>query len=404
MKVVTLQYKKNEKIAFCFLLVLFLMVGVFKKAEAQYLSVSDSTFKAGGAMTGHLWGYAFGDAYYKTAADSLGRGGAQYSGIPKNRSAFQIRRAYLGYDFNINKKFSTELLLEATNSEVLTDNKMAFYVKLANLRVKDLWKGIDLVLGQVSTPSFGMSSEPIWGYRSIEKTQIDIRGTSSYDLGVTLQGKFDPKTANFGYDLMVANGNGAKQENDNYKWFYSDIWGKFFNKHLYLNLYADYNKMAPVAGLTHSRNMLKGVVAYTVPTFTIGVEGYVNNLKNDNQATEISTGKVDVLSVKAKGISVFVHGTIVKSKLDFFARYDSSNPDNKIDNTKYNKYVGNTNGYNDPNTKDQFITAGLDFTPVNKVHFMPNIWIDSHKNQGYTNKYNSSDVVGRLTFYYIFGK
>ena len=347
----------------------------------------------------------FGDFYYKGNADTLNRGSStQYSGIPKNRNAFQIRRLYLGYNYNITKKFAAEVLLEAAPGEALTDTKLAFYIKLANLRIKNLWKGTDLVLGQVSTPGFPMSSEPIWGYRSIEKTIIDIRGTPSYDLGAALQGKFDPKTANFGYDLMVGNGTGAKPEGDSYKWLYGDIWGKFLDKKLYVNLYVDYNRMNPIAGMPHSRNMIKGFAAYTTPKFTLGVEAYSNRLQNDNQATEISTGDVDVLTVNATGLSIFTHGTIVKDKLNFFARYDAFNPDNKIDNSKYNSYVGNTGGFNDPSTKEQFITAGLDFTPMNKVHLMPNIWYDHHTNQGFTPNYNASDVVYRFTFYYVFGK
>ena len=389
------------KITFVLVSLLLLLSAV--NTQAQYTSSSDSVFKP----SGKLWGYAFADYYYKGQSDSLNRGsGTQYSGIPKDRNAFQIRRVYLGYNYNISKKFSAELLLEAANGatsgESLTDNKLAFYIKLANVRIHDLWKGTDLVLGQVSTPGFAMSSEPIWGYRSIEKTIIDIRGTPSYDLGATLQGKFDPAKGNFGYDLMIGNGNGAKQENDNNKWLYGDIWGKFFDKKLYANFYIDYNRMAPVAGLQHSRSMVKGILAYTVPAITVGVEGYINNLKNDNQATEIATGNVDVLTVQAKGLSVFVHGTIVKKQLNFFARYDAFNPDNKIDNSVYNKYVGNTGGFNDPSTKEQFMTGGLDFTPTANVHLMPNIWINHYTNQGYTAKYNATDVVYRFTFYYRF--
>ena len=156
--------------------------------------------------------------------------------------------------------------------------------------------------------------------------------------------------------------------------------------------------------MQHSRSMIKGFIAYTVPAFTVGVEGYINNLKNDDQATEISTGNVDILTVKAKGISAFVRGAIVKDKLNFFARYDAFNPDNKIDNSKYSAYKGNTSGYNDPSTKEQFITAGLDFTPAKNVHLMPNIWYDKYTNQGPANLYNSNDMVYRVTFYYVFGK
>lgn len=377
--------------------------------KGQFILNSDSAFKAGRPNTGQLWGYAFADYYYKSHADTLNRGsGNQYTGIPKNRNAFQVRRIYLGYNYNISSKFSAELLLEASNSatsgDALTDNKLAFYIKLANVRWKDIWKGTDLILGQVSTPGFPMSSEPIWGYRSIEKTLIDIRGTPSYDLGAALQGKFDPKTKNFGYDLMVANGTGARPEGDNYKWLYGDIWGKFLDKKLYVNLYVDYSGMAPVAGMKHSRNMIKGFISYTLPKFSIGLEAYSNKLQNDNQATEISTGNVDVLTAHAKGISFFAHGNIVKDKLNLFARFDAFNPTNKIDNSKYNKYVGNTSGYNDPSTKEQFITAGLDFTPDKKVHLMPNIWYNKYDNQGFTAKYNSYDLVYRFTFYYIFGK
>jgi hypothetical protein len=394
-----------------FFFVFLFCAGLFLSSslKAQFTSNSDSAFKAGTPNTGKLWGYAFGDYYYKSHTDTLNRGsGNQYTGTPKNRNAFQFRRIYLGYNYNISRKFSAELLLEAANGatsgEALTDNKLAFYIKLANVRWKDIWKGTDLVVGQVSTPGFSMSSEPIWGFRSVEKTVIDLRGTPSYDLGVALQGKFDPKSQNFGYDLMVANGTGAKPEGDNYKWFYGDIWGKFLDKKLYVNLYADYNRMAPVAGKLHARSMIKGFVAYTIPKFTIGVEAYSNRLQNDNLATNISTSNVDVLTVKAKGISLFAHGNIVKDKLNLFARFDAFNPDNKINNSLYNKYVGNTGGYNDPSTKEQFITAGLDFTPNKNVHFMPNIWYNNYINQGFAQKYNSNDLVYRLTFYYVFGK
>ncbi len=377
--------------------------------KAQFTISSDSAFNAGSPNTGRLWGYSFADFYYKAHADTLNRGGGnQYTGIPKDRNAFQIRRVYLGYNYNISKKFSAEVLLAAENGalsgEALTDNKLAFYVKLANLRIKNIWKGTDLVLGQVAPPDFVMSSEPIWGYRSVEKTILDKLGIPSFDLGATLQGKFDPSTGNYGYDLMVGNGTGAKPEGDKYKWFYGDVWAKFFDKKIYVNLYMDYNRMHPINGMKHSSSIIKGFVAYTVPKFTIGVEAYSNRLQNDDQATEITTGNVDVLTVHARGISIFTHEPIIKDKLNFFARFDALNPDKEIDNSKYNKYVGNTNGFNDPSTKEQFITAGLDFTPTKNVHLMPNIWYNKYTNQGPANLYNSYDLVYRITFYYVFGK
>jgi hypothetical protein len=387
--------------------------------KAQYTWNSDSLFKAGKANSGRIWGYAFGDYYYKGHADTLKRGGSnQYSGIPQSRNALQFRRIYLGYDYNITTKFAAELLLAAEDNfpagnpptsaspsgDELINNKLAFYIKLANIRVKDLWKGTDLVVGQLATPAFPSTSERIWSYRSIERTVTDIRRTPSYDLGVSLQGVFDPAKKNVGYNLMVGDGSSAKPESDKFKWFYGDVYAYLFDKKIMVDLYADYERLNWAPAWHHSRQMTKAFVAYTTPQFTIGVEGYINNLKQDNFATLKVDSTADTLSVRAKGISVFVHGQIIKDKLKFFARYDAYNPTDQIDNNKYIAYKGNTPNYNDPSTKEQFITAGLDFTPTKNVHFMPNIWYNKYTNQGPKPLYNSYDLVYRMTFYYVFGK
>lgn len=415
-----MQLLSTTRTALRFSLVCSIVVFLSNGVKAQTMLNSDSAFKAGIPNSGRIWGYAFGDYYYKAHSDSLVRGGSnQYTGVPKNRTAFAIRRVYLGYDYNISKKFSAEILLAAednftqtnlagttsTSGDLLSNNKLSFYIKLANIRWKNIWKGTDLVVGQVATPAFPLLTEKIWGYRSIERTIADIRRTPSYDLGVSLQGKFDEK-GNYGYNVMVGNGSSAKPENDNFKWFYGDVFAMFFDKKLVFDLYADYERLNWTPTWHHSRNMIKGFVAYTTPGFTIGVEGFVNNLKNDEAETRISGG-TDSVSVAAKGISAYVHGDIVKSKLGYFARFDSFNPDNKIDNGTYMKYTGNTGNYNDPSTKEEFITAGLDITPVKNVHFMPNIWYNAYKSQmdGTSGSlHRDYDLVYRMSFYFVFGK
>jgi hypothetical protein len=409
-----------------------LIIAIFSlltvSSQAQYLWNSDSAFKAGSANSGRLWGYMFGDFYAKGHADSAGRGGNnQYTGIPNSRSAFQFRRIYLGYDYNISNKFSAELLLaaednfpagnppsapSATGDQTL-NGKLTFYIKLANIRWKNIWKGTDLVIGQVATPAFPLLSERIWAYRSIERTISDIRRTPSYDLGAALQGKFDSK-GNFGYNLMVGNGSSAKPESDNFKWFYGDIYAMALDKKLVFDIYADYERLNWTSTWHHSRQMTKAYIAYNTPALTVGVEGYVNVLKNDNLATRITPRPggfaADTLTSNAIGISAYVHGDIVKNKLRFFARYDNTKPNSKVDNTTYTKYANAAGNY-DYNNKEQFITAGLDFTPVKNVHFMPNIWYNGYKSEqnatiapdGSKMK-SDADVVYRLTFYFVFGK
>jgi hypothetical protein len=362
---------------------------------------------------GQLWGYAFGDFAYKAHADSLNRGGSnQYTGVKQGSSMFQFRRIYLGYNYEISKKFSAEFLLAAeddfSGGDLLQNNKLAPYVKLANIRWKDIWKGTDLVIGQANTPAFAKSgrnsqtSEEMWSYRSIERTITDVRRTPSFDMGIALQGTL-PHNDNFGYNVMAANGQSAKPENDIYKWFYGDVWGKFLDKKLIVDFYADYERLNWTDTWHHDRSMAKLFVAYTTPKLTVGMEYYINNLMGDDSATRISDGKVDMITTKASGLSLFARGPIVKNKLGFFARFDYYNPSGNNDNSIYKKYKPLTSQY-DPNTQEQFITAGLDFTPIKNVHFMPNIWYNAYNNQGPANLKNDYDMVYRFTFYYVYGK
>lgn len=390
--------------------------GLFvNQSQAQYTLNSDSAFKSGSANSGRLWGYTFGDFSYKSHSDSLLRGGSnQYTGVPQTKTAFAFRRIYLGYDYNITKKFSAELLLAAednfnqtlangtnvTSGDLLTNNKYSFYIKLANIRWKNIWKGTDLVVGQVSTPSFPLLTEKVWSYRSIERPIADIRRTPSFDMGATLQGRFDTK-GNYGYNLMVGNGTGAKPENDKFKWFYGDVFAMFLDKKLVFDLYADYERLNWIDGFHHSRNMIKGFAAYNTPALTIGLEAFVNNGKKDVVG---NLGSIrDTLNAVSTGVSAYIHGDITKNKLRYFIRYDSYNPDTKYNNAAYSKYTGFTSNY-EPSNNEKFFTAGLDFIPAKNVHFIPNIWYNQYINKQSGPSNRDHDLVYRLTFYYVFGK
>ncbi len=430
----------KRSISLPFLLIVILFLSGFS-LKAQYLWNSDSAFKAGAANSGRIWGYVFGDYYVKGHSDSLNRGGNnQYTGIPKNRNAFAFRRIYLGYDYNLSSKFSAELLLAAednfpafnppnqgaANGDELSNSKETFFIKLANVRWKNIWKGTDLVVGEQSTPAFALLSEKIWNYRSIERTIADIRRTPSYDMGVGLQGKFDAK-GNFGYNLLVANGTSDKPASNSFKWFYGDVFAMFLDKKLIVDVYADYQRLNWQPGWHHDRQMLKGYIAYNTPALTVGAEGFINTIRKDTRATLIGGG-ADSINTASQGISLYVHGNIVKNYLRFFARYDGYNPNHKVDNGKYSGYAGvsSPNGFNsvgykmtfspstgsptaavantDPTSKEAFITAGLDFTPMKNVHFMPNIWYTHYASQLATGKQADYDMVYRMTFYFVFGK
>lgn len=382
-----------------------------------------------------LWGYTFGDFYYDAHADAGGRGAeTNYAGVPTYRNAFQFRRLYLGYDYDITPKFKAEVLLASEpnantgvngttaiqNGDNLVDNKMAFWIKNFNIRVRDLWTGTDFVIGELSTPGFALNepgtngptslSETTWAYRSIERTITDFHKNNSYDVGAALQGTFDPATKNFGYVLMVGNNSAASllsAANANtgfYKIVYTDVWGKFFNQHLYVDLYFDDAKTAPATALigAQSHSIKKIFVSYVSKPISVGVEAYTQSFA---QGVENSTTKAPE-DATAQGLSIWVRGRITNT-IGFFAKRDGYNPDNDFINT--DSYTANTNyGSYNPTVKETFYTAGLDFNPTKNVHFMPNFWLNDYTDQRTptTAGYVAPDhtLVYRFTFFFTFGK
>ncbi len=149
------------------------------------------------APGGNLWGYVFGDYAYMGSGDSAGRGTKQqYKGLgaahqASNPNAFEVRRAYLGYNYNINSKFSAYALLAYEGDQDVSDNRTV-YLKYIYFKWKNIFKGSDLKIGQQATNSFAnaYNTEPLMGYRASEKTILDMHGIDgSSDMGVTLEGK-----------------------------------------------------------------------------------------------------------------------------------------------------------------------------------------------------------------------
>ncbi|HTD39962.1 MAG TPA: hypothetical protein VK671_05025 [Mucilaginibacter sp.] len=430
-----------------------------------------------------LWGYTFGDFYYNAHADATNRGPeSMYNGVPQYRNAFQFRRLYLGYDYEITKKFKAEVLLASepnantgvvtatstsvttvtpavpgsttttktttttttSNGDNLVDGKMAFWIKNFNLRVRDVWNGTDFVIGEMGTPGFALNepgtngpnslSESTWAYRSIEKTITDVHKNNSYDLGAALQGTFDPATKNYGYVFMVGNNSQASllsAGNANtgfFKIFYGDIWAKFLNQKLYVDIYADYLKTSGNSTATNAvitggvpvgtqyHNMFKIFASYTTKPVTIGVEAYTQKLQNSvinsgvvnpTAGAPVLASAVNVEDATVHGLSVWVRGPIVKT-LNYFARFDTYNPDTKFNKDNNYPVVLTNYGSFSPAYKETFYTAGLDYNPVKNVHFEPNFWLINYQDQKNTTVasrvVDDHNLVFRFTFFYTFGK
>jgi len=400
------------------------------------------------APGGNLWGYVFGDYAYVSQGDSAGRGtkmqykGLAASGQQQNPNAFEVRRAYLGYNYNINSKFSAYALM-AYEGDYDVNNNRTVYLKYIYFKWKNIFKGSDLKIGQQATNSFAnaYNTEPLMGYRASEKTIMDMHGMDgSSDMGVTLEGKLwkagDADTANtptfIGYSAMLGDNSGntpvpvftgagtaPNTTTDVLKKVRANVYVNTLNGKLTVGLYTDYYNYGnlPYAKSSTVRQVaqqtMKAYAVYNAKWFGLGFE-YVNQtLKNGETETNLTTpASNDTTNASQGGISIFAHGTIIQKRLNIFARYDMYTADNNYTYSSttpiiYNTYFSNLGGtpgktaVSNVSYKETFMNFGLDWTPTDdkKVHFMPNVWMYGINNAyGSDNLKSDNYMVYRITF------
>ncbi|HVN47267.1 MAG TPA: hypothetical protein VMU30_00450 [Bacteroidota bacterium] len=367
---------------------------------------------AGVAMSqGKFSGYMFGDYYYNVGRDAnfLTLPGSNASPVGgQNFSAFQLRRAYLTYDNDISENFTSRFRLEAdqgagTSStaagDELVGGKIAPFVKDAYLTWKNVFTGSNLTFGIQPTPAYEVS-EAAWGYRSLEKTIMDLRGiVDSRDLGISLRGKItDDGMVN--YWLMVGNGAGtSKPEYDLYKRYYAHIQIKP-TTNLQATVYADFKDAAgSVNSYTKSSintsTMTEALfIGYSEPySYNIGAEVFMQSASNALKDTLSKS----YLSKNQMGFSVFGSVTIIP-ELAFVARYDNYAPSTD-DNGKDPLHV--TASVANANLSRNYVIAGLSWKVDKNVSIIPNVLYETYE----TPKNGASidpSVTARVTMYYVF--
>ena len=381
-----------------FYIMLFLVLAA-TAARAQEVAAEE--FKPSGKISGQV----FADFEHKLHSDSgnVHAGRTQYAisnGYNEKFNSFDLRRIYFGYDYHFTEHISSQLVLAHENNLDAAGNRTVF-IKAANLRYKNICKGTDVIFGQQNTPTWAVLTEVIYGHRWVEKTIADMRGlASSTDFGLMLQGKYRNET--LGYNIMVGNDNRGKPENDKFKRAYAEVWAKFLNKKLTLDLYAD-NKITQVIPFRKSAMLLKGVAAFQTDAFTIGVEVVSQTLRNYSYfhpSADTSIAAIDTGNAAAFGWSVYAFAPLIKKKLEIFLRYDSWNPDTKYSSD--NTYLfGSINGH----VKETFLNFGFDWTAAKDIHLMPNVWLNSYSDaaKGAAGKIKSDyDLDIRLTAFWKF--
>jgi hypothetical protein len=335
-------------------------------------------------------GYMFGDYYYNFARDraygsSLTANRAINGAAPgpKDMQAFQIRRIYFQYDNDISEQFTARLRLEADRVAFATSSNL--FVKDAYLNWKNIFAGSNLIFGIQPTPAFEVS-EGAWGYRSLEKTIMDLRGiVPSRDLALSLKGKLT-NDGMFNYWVMIGNGAGTTApENDKYKRFYVHLQLKPI-PNVQLTLYADLNGRPQITNPYSGSPVGNNSATYALfagygesGKYNVGIEGFLQSASNAfNNGTALT-------SRDGRGITIFGSFNF-QSDLALVARYDNFDP-NTDSNAK-----GDSHNY---------IIAGLSWKVDKNVSITPNILYETYESNPNGTSHDPS-VSGRLTFYYIF--
>jgi hypothetical protein len=135
-------------------------------------------------------------------------------------NGFTYRRLYLTTDYRISDAFQARVRLEA-NEETVSKGGPTPFVKDLYLRWSSA-AGHRLTVGVTSPPSFD-AFEDVWGYRSLEKTQMDFFGiVSSRDMGVRVDGPL-LKEGRLKYAVMIGNNESVRPEDDRHKRVYGQL-------------------------------------------------------------------------------------------------------------------------------------------------------------------------------------
>jgi hypothetical protein len=315
--------------------------------------------------TVQIGGLVFGDAY--AVFD-------HHDPAIEGQNGFWLRRGYLTFDFAIAETWSARLRMEVNSpGDFETGGKLEPFVKDAYLA----WKrnGHEIYLGISPSPTFDLV-EGFWGYRSVEKTPIDLyRLGRSRDFGVAYRGR--AADGKLRVHAMLGNGAGEEAETNTGK---KGMLSVAFQPSMpvVLELYADYEARP---GST-DRTTYHAFVGFKPDKGRLGVE-YAS------QHREVAQGADQTLRV----------GSVVgvwdcANKLSAVLRIDRSF--DGIPDAGEIPYLALAE-----NTEFDLVLIGLDYKIHEAISLIPNVeYVAYRETDGLAAP--DDDLIARLTLYFQF--
>lgn len=320
---------------------------------------------------GKLSGLMFGDFFYNIQ---------QRDTTKKDLNGIQFRRIYLTYDHAISSKFDARFRLEADQTALTSNGKVGVFVKDAYLKWKGIFTGSDFIFGFSPTPAYDVLEE-LWGYRSLEKMIMDLRGiVSSRDLAIDLKGKLTGDGV-VNYWLKFGNNSCNSPESNKFKRYYGHLDFKL-SPQLRATAYADFDaearKLDSFDGQFKDNNrwVFAGSVNYREENkYFLGFEAFHRIIRNNYRTVAITA----LQDEKSFGISALGWGSVADD-IRLVGRYDYLEPNSSAENDVLNLFI-----------------LALDYMATTDVHIMPNVYVQTYQQPNVAN-----DVIARVTFYFIF--
>lgn len=314
---------------------------------------------------GEFSGLVFSDYYWIAAhhdADLEGQHG------------FRIRRIYFTYDHQLDPSWSARLRLEMDQpGDFQTVTKMRPVVKDAWVRYAPAQHKI--TFGITSTPTWGLIGD-IWGYRSIEKTAVDLQDWgSSRDFGISAEGPV-PGSSRFRYHVMVGNGSSNKSEADRGKKVMGGLSFAPIDQ-VVLQGYLDYEAMAG----SRSRQTSQLFAGFRTGAVRGGLQ-WAHQVREGPGGTS----QLDLASTFA----TFELSSTTTAITRVDRMFDPNPTGESIDYLPFSDAAAST-----------FFLAGIDYNPVSHFHLIPNVELIQYDEPA-VGPTPETDVVPRLTIYYDF--
>jgi hypothetical protein len=293
----------------------------------------------------------------------------------ENNNGFWFRRIYITYERTFSDAFSSRVRFEAASSgDFQSEPEMVPNIKDAYLKWKN--DSHQILAGISSTPTWGLV-EDVWGYRSVEKSPLDLHDYgSSRDFGLSFKGQID-NSGKLNYHFFVGNGNSNKAEIDKGK---KVMFSLAYNitDHLVIEGYADWN--------SHPNRLDSYVgqffAGYRSDILNIGALGAYRG-----------EGSFDIEDTPLDLVSLFTNFRI-SDNVKGYLRADH----------QFEPYPnGNDNSYIPfaENVESTFMVGGVDILLEDKIHLMPNVEAIVYGERA-NGQQPTTDIIPRMTLFYEF--